>query len=186
MSKNLEDFIRKNRQAFDEHEPPEHVWQNIQKNLPHQPRRNIIKLIPVIKYAVAAAIAGIIVIALLFTNNKEEYVPQKMAVNDNKQKYFEKLIVVDTAQLIAKKEPEKPRGKVLARNKIHHKKIIKKKKTIIQDDAYQPHYVVINGKPITSEDEALKITQESMNLLATSMGAGLQELKTLQHLSIHF
>lgn len=41
MKDQLEDFVRKNRDAFDDQEAPENVWKNIEASLSFQPRKGL-------------------------------------------------------------------------------------------------------------------------------------------------
>jgi hypothetical protein len=38
MKDELEDFVRKNKEAFDDQEPPEKVWKNIETSVPFRPQ----------------------------------------------------------------------------------------------------------------------------------------------------
>ena len=51
--------------------------------------------------------------------------------------------------------------------------------------AYEPQFVLINGKPVHDENEAIKITKESLALLSDNINRGAQHLAVVKDLSIH-
>lgn len=74
MKNNLEDFIHKNKDAFDEHEPSAALWHRIDKQLKTsdtaKPQGKLIKLISM-KWAVAAALV-IMTATFIFNYTKKE------------------------------------------------------------------------------------------------------------------
>jgi|GEM_PF-3062949 len=50
---------------------------------------------------------------------------------------------------------------------------------------YEPQFVFINGKPVYDEDEAVKITKQSLALLADNVDKSARPLAMVQKLSIH-
>ncbi len=62
---NLEDFIRKNRNEFDQQEPSEMVWLNLSKNLK---KKKVIHYNPVL-FRIAAVVTGIAIISVIVFRN---------------------------------------------------------------------------------------------------------------------
>lgn len=74
---------------------------------------------------------------------------------------------------------------------IQHRKAVKPspKATVVPETdtlgVYQPQFVLVNGKPVYSEDEAIKITKQSLTLLADNVSKGANHLSVVKELSIH-
>ncbi|MDX8572461.1 hypothetical protein OZ666_12255 [Elizabethkingia sp. HX QKY] len=91
-------------------------------------------------------------------------------------------------------ETEKENIKVLAQKK----PLAKKEKEIIEttsvksvpetgtEASYNPNYVLINGKPVYDEEEAVDLTKKSLNLLASNLDKGIEKVGLIKHLSVNF
>ncbi|KUG10048.1 hypothetical protein BEI02_16465 [Elizabethkingia sp. HvH-WGS333] len=89
---------------------------------------------------------------------------------------------------------EKENIKVLAQKK----PLAKKEKEIIEttsvksvpetgtEASYNPNYVLINGKPVYDEEEAVDLTKKSLNLLASNLDKGIEKVGLIKHLSVNF
>ncbi|WP_447641843.1 MULTISPECIES: hypothetical protein [Chitinophagaceae] len=53
-------------------------------------------------------------------------------------------------------------------------------------DAYEPQFVLVNGKPVYNEAEAVTLTKQSLALLADNISKGASHLSVVKDLSIHF
>lgn len=54
------------------------------------------------------------------------------------------------------------------------------------EEDYNPNYVLINGKPVHSEEEATDITLKSLNLLASNIDNGVAKIGLIKNLSVNF
>lgn len=52
--------------------------------------------------------------------------------------------------------------------------------------AYNPEYVVINGKPVYDLEEAKELTMNSLNLLASNVEKSVSSMENVKYLSIKF
>lgn len=132
---------------------------------------------PTIYYwAVAASIALIVFSAFLFMNSGKEINPQQAKLGTPKEQ--SKQDIKETPKII--KQPiEQP--KQVKTNKINQKR------TPIPDEtAYNPEYVVINGKPIYDLEEAKELTMNSLNLLASNVEKSVSSMESVKHLSVKF
>ncbi len=66
------------------------------------------------------------------------------------------------------------------------KKVTPKKAPISEEPAYNPEYVVINGKPVYDLEEAKELTMNSLNLLASNVEKSVSGMENVKHLSIKF
>ncbi len=51
-------------------------------------------------------------------------------------------------------------------------------------EAYQADYVVLNGKPVTNEQEAVELTLKSLGLLANNLENGVDKAMNIKQMSI--
>lgn len=71
MSKRLEDFVRSNREAFDSEEPNPLIWNRLEEQL--RPGGSV-KKIPgrtYFRWAIAAALTGLVALGVIYTMNKQ-------------------------------------------------------------------------------------------------------------------
>ncbi|NGF74658.1 hypothetical protein G5B10_02125 [Fluviicola sp. SGL-29] len=61
-----------------------------------------------------------------------------------------------------------------------------KKKPQPSESAYNPEYVVINGKPIYDLEEAKELTMSSLNLLTSNVEKSVSSMENVKYLSIKF
>lgn len=55
-----------------------------------------------------------------------------------------------------------------------------------QDYAYQPSYVIINGKPVYNEQEAISLTEDAFNYLASNVSQTVDHAQKAKNLSLDF
>ncbi|WP_104385163.1 hypothetical protein [Sphingobacterium sp. HMA12] len=91
---------------------------------------------------------------------------------------------------------DKKRSTMLAANTSKHfnqrvpsKKIMANKKKVVQslqqmEDGYQADYVVLNGKPVANEEEAVELTLKSLGLLANNLENGVDKAMNIKQMSI--
>lgn len=130
-------------------------------------------------------------------NNPEQIEPQ--IANHPKPVKTEspKIIPEDNSQnqqpTYAANEPAQP--KVIVENKVHHQ--LQKTKTqyaenqikkngnqqsskISSDSEYNPNYVIINGKPVYSEAEAIAVTEDTFNYFASNVTQTINHAESAQ------
>lgn len=54
------------------------------------------------------------------------------------------------------------------------------------DSEYNPNYVIINGKPIYSEQEAIAITEDTFNYFASNVTQTINQAESAQNQSLDF
>src|SRR5690242_9290208 len=71
MSKRLEDFVRSNREAFDSEEPNPLIWNRLEEQL--QPGSSVKKISgrSYFRWAIAAALTGLVALGVIYTMNKQ-------------------------------------------------------------------------------------------------------------------
>ncbi|MFT4092062.1 MAG: hypothetical protein QM640_00390 [Niabella sp.] len=190
MHKRLENFIREHKEAFDDYEPSEALWAKLDEAIAQNQKQAPRSIFLFTRYAVAAAVAGLIIATTLFFLNKHTAPADAGLVTAapvQKQ-------ITDPVIAGAPVEKEQPAivavAKKVQRSRQYKRKgapaAYKKSNTDDQENTgYQPGYVIINGKPVKSEDEAMQITEKSLNMLAMNINKGVDNMKTLKHLSIN-
>lgn len=54
------------------------------------------------------------------------------------------------------------------------------------DYAYNPNYVIINGKPVYNEQEAISLTEDAFNYLASNVSKTVDHAQSIKNLSLDF
>lgn len=93
------------------------------------------------------------------------------------KKTSEKIIMVKNATTPASKQ------KVTnpATNKTKHTS-----QSQASDYAYNPNYVIINGKPVYNEQEAIALTEDAVNYLASNVSKTVDHAQSVKNLSLDF
>ncbi|MGE8244348.1 hypothetical protein D3C87_759700 [compost metagenome] len=73
--------------------------------------------------------------------------------------------------------------------RLQSKRMIAKKKKVVQslqqmEEGYQADYVVLNGKPVANEEEAVELTLRSLGLLANNLENGVDKAMNIKQMSI--
>ncbi len=73
--------------------------------------------------------------------------------------------------------------------RVRSNRIMAKKKKVIQslqqmEEGYQADYVVLNGKPVANEEEAVELTLRSLGLLANNLENGVDKAMNIKQMSI--
>ncbi|WP_346237253.1 hypothetical protein ABDK00_011515 [Niabella insulamsoli] len=86
MSRKLEDFIRQNKQAFEDHVPSDALWHRLEKKLDagkNKSEGKVLNFRPWMKLAAAAIISAVIVSAAFYLFNRPEEIPPEMTAKNN-------------------------------------------------------------------------------------------------------
>ena len=86
MNSELDKFISKNREQFDEAEPSAEIWNKIEKNLPHKKTAKLFSLKEMSKWVAAAAVVCITLTSiyfLYFRKDKVEIVKNEKPADNN-------------------------------------------------------------------------------------------------------
>lgn len=154
-----------------------------------------------IKYAAAAILLA--VMGLTFYLNQESEVQPSVLVNKEMkelQRPLTKEVMENNdatvnSDLETVTSSERKRSTMLTANTSHSnqraqsKKRMAKKKKVVQslqqiEDGYQADYVVLNGKPVANEEEAVELTLRSLGLLANNLENGVDKAMNIKQMSI--
>lgn len=90
-----------------------------------------------------------------------------------------------TAGLIPTTSPKKGSGVKPAENKVAKmEQETAELPQYVQEDNYQADYVVLNGKPVANEEEAVELTLKSLGLLANNFENGVDKAMNIKQMSI--
>lgn len=94
---------------------------------------------------------------------------------------------VNTEPIKRKKSKYKNTAQYLAKNNYkstykHHKNIEKTE----QEVEYNPNFVIINGKPVASEDDAIKYTKNAIDMLGGNINTALEKAEPVKLLTVNF
>lgn len=99
------------------------------------------------------------------------------SLQQNKNKIEKQLLTNNSKKL----KPKKQNQSTLTQNKKQaHNKSFKIEKS------YQPNFVMVNGKEIESEKEAIAVTKEAFTIIALNMRQTINETKVINKLDINF
>ena len=105
MSDNLEKFINENRSEFDDRKPPKDIWSAIDQHLDQKSKKPA-RVIPICRYARAAAAAVILISAGVFIGrNMDNQTSDTVAFEEvfpeyfEAEQYFQKEVNTKVAQL---------------------------------------------------------------------------------------
>lgn len=98
MHNKLEEFIRKNKDAFDDHEPSAALWSRLEKKIDAPQKSSATKIIPVrLKWVAAAAmIAAVAITGFYFLNNNRGKSGNDIAITDTVRERSEKAVTAGT------------------------------------------------------------------------------------------
>lgn len=129
-------------------------------------------------YWAAASIAFVVFGTLFLVRNTTIEQPQYA---QNKDVPSENINPNPTEEPVVEEEIRLPEKTVV---KTVSKQI--KRTQIPEEIAYNPEYVIINGKPIYDLEEAKELTMNSLNLLANNVEKSVSEMENVKRLSIKF
>jgi len=91
---------------------------------------------------------------------------------------------VNTEPIKRKKSKYKNTAQYLAQNstKNHHNSAKNDDKNI----EYNPNFVIINGKPVATEDEAIKYTKNAIDMLGGNINTALENAQPVKLLTVNF
>lgn len=77
-----------------------------------------------------------------------------------------------------------PKVKKRAKEWTEKKKIVAESLQSVESEPYQADYVVLNGKPVANEQEAVELTLKSLGLLANNLENGVDKAMNIKQMSI--
>ncbi|MGJ1225069.1 hypothetical protein ACR78H_06020 [Sphingobacterium siyangense] len=77
-----------------------------------------------------------------------------------------------------------PKVKKQAKEWTEKKKIVAESLQSVESEPYQADYVVLNGKPVANEQEAVELTLKSLGLLANNLENGVDKAMNIKQMSI--
>ena len=91
---------------------------------------------------------------------------------------------VNTEPIKRKKSKYKNTAQYLAQNSIknHHNSATSNDESI----EYNPSFVIINGKPVATEDEAIKYTKNAIDMLGGNINTALEKAEPVKLLTVNF
>lgn len=91
---------------------------------------------------------------------------------------------VNTEPIKRKKSKYKKSAQYLAQNSIknHHNSATSDDESI----EYNPSFVIINGKPVATEDEAIKYTKNAIDMLGGNINTALEKAEPVKLLTVNF
>lgn len=91
---------------------------------------------------------------------------------------------VNTEPIKRKKSKYKKSAQYLAQNstKNHHNSA----KSDDENIEYNPSFVIINGKPVATEDEAIKYTKSAIDMLGGNINTALEKAEPVKLLTVNF
>lgn len=116
-------------------------------------------------------------------NNTQEQVNYPISVTQNgDQVSLTRKIEVEPAK--KKKSRYRKAAQYLAQNstKNHHNSA----KSDDENIEYNPNFVIINGKPVATEEEAIKYTKSAINLLGGNINCALESAEPVKLLTVNF
>ncbi|QMV69420.1 hypothetical protein HS960_17955 [Sphingobacterium paramultivorum] len=77
-----------------------------------------------------------------------------------------------------------PKVKKQAKEWTEKKEIVAESLQSVESELYQADYVVLNGKPVANEQEAVELTLKSLGLLANNLENGVDKAMNIKQMSI--
>ena len=162
------------------------------------------KIVPIQKgsgntkwFWLAASVILLFGLGMFFKFNFEEPQVQPRIVSDNVQHEIKPPIsVVQNGEQVSltrkiniepakkKKSRYKNNAQYLAQNstKNYHNSA----KSDDENIEYNPNFVIINGKPVATEEEAIKYTKSAINLLGGNINCALESAEPVKLLTVNF
>ena len=145
----------------------------------------------------AASVVLFFGLGMFFKSNFEEPQIQPTIVNNNVQHEIKPPISVvqnsDNVSLTRKINVEPARKKksryknnaqYLAKNSVkHHHKSAQNDNEVIE---YNPNFVIINGKPVGTEEEAINYTKTALDMLGGNINSALENAEPVKLLTVNF
>ena len=79
---------------------------------------------------------------------------------------------------------KRPKVKKQAKEWTEKKKIVAEGLQSVESESYRADYVVLNGKPVANEQEAVELTLKSLGLLANNLENGVDKAMNIKQMSI--
>ncbi|MBB1642585.1 hypothetical protein [Sphingobacterium sp. UME9] len=79
---------------------------------------------------------------------------------------------------------KRPKVKKQAKDWIVKKEVVTESSELTTEESYRADYVVLNGKPVVNEQEAVELTLKSLGLLANNLENGVDKAMNIKQMSI--
>ena len=91
---------------------------------------------------------------------------------------------IDVEAAKKKKSRYRNNAQYLAKNSVkHHHKSAQNEEEIIE---YNPNFVIINGKPVATEEEAINYTKTALDMLGGNINSALESAEPVKLLTVNF
>ena len=91
---------------------------------------------------------------------------------------------IDVEAAKKKKSRYRNNAQYLAKNSVkHHHKSAQNEEEIIE---YNPNFVIINGKPVATEEEAINYTKTALDMLGGNINSALENAEPVKLLTVNF
>ena len=91
---------------------------------------------------------------------------------------------IDVEPAKKKKSRYRNNAQYLAKNSVkHHHKSAQNEEEIIE---YNPNFVIINGKPVATEEEAINYTKTALDMLGGNINSALENAEPVKLLTVNF
>ena len=204
---NNDKFQDKYNQIFQELKEEKMDWdfedflQKVEKNSADE------KIVPIQKkgggsntqwFWMAASVALVFGLGMFFRNTPEKNNVEPSIVSTNTssvKKDVSKPVVenvgtvsvtrkIDVEPAKKKKSRYRNNAQYLAKNSVkHHHKSAQNEEEIIE---YNPNFVIINGKPVATEEEAINYTKTALDMLGGNINSALENAEPVKLLTVNF
>ena len=146
----------------------------------------------------AASVALVFGLGMFFRNTPEKNNVEPSIVSTNTssvKKDVSKSVVenvgtvsvtrkIDVEPAKKKKSRYRNNAQYLAKNSVkHHHKNAQNDNEIIE---YNPNFVIINGKPVATEEEAINYTKTALDMLGGNINSALENAEPVKLLTVNF
>lgn len=146
----------------------------------------------------AASVALVFGLGMFFRNTPEKNNVEPSIVSTNTssvKKDVSKSVVenvgtvsvtrkIDVEPAKKKKSRYRNNAQYLAKNSVkHHHKSAQNDNEIIE---YNPNFVIINGKPVATEEEAINYTKTALDMLGGNINSALENAEPVKLLTVNF
>ena len=145
----------------------------------------------------AASVVLLLGLGMFFRNTTEEPIVEQSVVSENTsvEKDAPKSVLenvgtvsitrkIDVEPAKKKKSRYKNNAQYLAKNSVkHHHKSARNDDEIIE---YNPNFVIINGKPVATEEEAINYTKTALDMLGGNINSALENAEPVKLLTVNF
>ena len=145
----------------------------------------------------AASVVLLLGLGMFFRNTTEELIvePSIVSTNTSSGEKDESKSVVENVDAVSvtrkievepakkKKSRYKNNAQYLAKNSVKHHHKSTQNDEIIE---YNPNFVIINGKPVATEEEAINYTKTALDMLGGNINSALENAEPVKLLTVNF